>query len=64
MTDAKQLVIDDGGLRSPSANDVVLVIDKLITTRLLIQANSGGGKSYAIRWLLRADLWQDSAHRD
>jgi hypothetical protein len=52
MTDAKQLVIDDGGLRSPSAADVVLVMDKLITTRLLIQANSGGGKSYAIRWLL------------
>ena len=27
-------------------------LDKLVSTRMLIQANSGGGKSYAIRKLL------------
>lgn len=34
--------------------DIELGIQNLIDTRLLIQANSGGGKSYAIRKLLEA----------
>lgn len=48
MTDAQPLHI--GTLRLEKG--VTIDLDKLITTRLLIQANSGGGKSYAIRWLL------------
>src|SRR3954468_7609710 len=51
MTDAKQLIIGQGDVVS-SASQVAFELDKLIETRLLIQANSGGGKSYAIRWLL------------
>lgn len=33
-------------------NDLHLDLDSLIDTRLLIQANSGGGKSYAVRKIL------------
>ncbi len=33
-------------------NNFEIELDKLISTRMLIQANSGGGKSYAIRKLL------------
>ena len=35
-----------------SGNKLTFNLDKLLTTRLLIQANAGGGKSYAIRKLL------------
>lgn len=33
-------------------NEIYLNLDKLIESRLLIQANSGGGKSWAIRRLI------------
>src|SRR5919199_3569981 len=31
---------------------VPIDLDRLVATRLLIQASSGGGKSFALRWLL------------
>ena len=31
---------------------VPIDLDRLVATRLLIQASSGGGKSYCLRWLL------------
>ena len=31
---------------------VPIDLDRLVGTRLLIQTNSGGGKSYCLRWLL------------
>jgi hypothetical protein len=34
---------------SPDADGVRLDLDKLLGTRLLIQANSGGGKSWMLR---------------
>jgi hypothetical protein len=54
MTDARALKIDAGGSTplTLQPTDVRLDLEKLIITKLLIQANSGGGKSYAIRWLL------------
>lgn len=33
-------------------DDVAIDVDRLLVTKLLVQANSGGGKSYAIRRLL------------
>ncbi len=36
----------------PDAGGVVVDLDVLVTSRMLIQANSGGGKSYALRYLL------------
>lgn len=37
---------------APDPGHVALDLDRLVATRLLIQASSGGGKSYALRWLL------------
>ncbi len=36
----------------PGPGHVALDLDRLVATRLLIQASSGGGKSYGLRWLL------------
>ena len=38
--------------KTEKGKDIELNLEKLIATRLLIQANSGGGKSYLIRRLL------------
>ncbi len=36
----------------PEPGAVTLDLERLVTTRLLVQANSGGGKSWALRYLL------------
>jgi hypothetical protein len=38
--------------REPTATPALLDVDRLVQSRMLIQANSGGGKSHAIRLLL------------
>ena len=37
---------------TPGPDCVPIDLDRLVATRLLIQASSGGGKSFALRWLL------------
>lgn len=36
----------------PDVGDIVVDLDVLVSSRMLIQANSGGGKSRALRYLL------------
>src|SRR6185503_18056642 len=40
------------GKESETKKEIKCDLDKLITTRMLISANSGGGKSYLIRKIL------------
>jgi len=48
----KKSILLGSALNGPRVRDIYLDVDRLIESRMLIQANSGGGKSYKIRRLL------------
>lgn len=49
---SKPLSLRFGGPGEGSEGEIIVDLDRLVTSRLLIQAESGGGKSWMIRYLL------------